>query len=196
MARYAVFGGTFDPIHNGHLALAEAVLTQLELDDVLLVPSAQNPLKGKSGAGGRDRMAMCQAATFGHPKVFTSDIELSRGGRSYTVETLEEITLARPGKVWFVMGTDSLGSFEKWKNPLRIVALARLAVIERPDVNTGAVMARLPLEVQDAIDLIKAPLNRASSTEIRHLVREGLDPSMWLHPKVWEYIQEHGLYKA
>ncbi|MES1227469.1 MAG: nicotinate-nicotinamide nucleotide adenylyltransferase, partial [Armatimonadota bacterium] len=74
--------------------------------------------------------------------------------------------------------------------------LARLAIFERPGTNTGAVIARLPEEVQHSIDLIKAPLNRASSTTIRHLIREGQDAEMWVHPKVWEYIRERGLYQS
>lgn len=196
MTKYAVFGGSFDPVHTGHIALADAVVDQLGLDEVLLVPSGQNPLKRAPHASAPDRLAMCRLATTGHPHVFTSDIEVTRPGRSYTVDTLEELSLARPGRIWFVIGTDALASFEKWKQPLRIAELARLAVFEREGTNTGAVLARLPETVRDAIDLVQMTPVRASSTEIRHLTREGRQADMWLHPKVWEYICERGLYQS
>jgi nicotinate-nucleotide adenylyltransferase len=196
MTRYAVFGGSFDPVHVGHVAVAEAVLDQLGLDELILVPSNQNPLKRKPRASGADRLAMCRLATVGHPKIFTSDIEVCRGGRSYSVETLEDLALARPGKMWLVIATDALASFEKWKQPVRITQIARLAVVERPGTNTGAVLARLPEQIRDAMDMVETRPCRASSTEIRHLIREDRDAEKWLHPKVWEYISERGLYKA
>lgn len=193
--RYAILGGSFDPIHRGHLELADACREQLELDDVVLIPSNQNPIKGKPWTSASDRMHMCRLACEGHPGVVVSDIEIQRGGRSFTIETLEDFSMARPGEIWLILGSDALMSFEKWRKPLRIAQLARLAVVERESAPLEKVFARLPEDVRYAIDVVSMKPNRCSSSLVRELILREESAEMWLHPKVWEYISERGLYK-
>ena len=193
--KYAVFGGTFDPIHTGHLALAEAVKDQLGLDLVILVPNARNPLRRQAHASSADRLKMCQLALEGHPGLVVSDVEVSRGGKSFMVDTLEELHMTQPGHAWLVMGTDALANFVQWRKPIRICQIARLAVIERPGKSLETAIASLPESICDVLDVVKLPPNRTASNIIRDLIARGEPADLWLHPKVWEYIVERGLYQ-
>src|ERR1700722_59500 len=107
--RIGVLGGTFDPPHLGHLALARAALRQLELDEVLFLPANRNPLKtGKGGTPAKHRLAMIDLMLKNEPTMAYSDMEITRGGPSYAVDTLNELHAVRPAEYWFLMGADSL----------------------------------------------------------------------------------------
>ncbi len=195
LPRYAVYGGSFDPIHLGHVAAAQAVREALELDEVVFVPNNRNPLRRGTYATGQDRLAMIHLAIEDEEGLSLSDIEITRPGRSYTIDTIQELLMVRPGNLWFVMGADSLAGIMEWKQPERLARLCRLAVVNRPGNELNDLLNRLPEEMVDAIDVVEMAPQRASSTMIRDDIAAGRSPEAWLAPKVWDYISERGLYQ-
>jgi nicotinate-nucleotide adenylyltransferase len=134
MTRIGVLGGTFNPIHLGHLRAAEEVAEALELDRVLLVPSAQPPHKagGDALAPGAMRLAWVEAACAGNPRLSACDIEIARGGASYTVDTLRALADSNTGRLVFIIGSDAFAELGTWREPKQLFALADFAVIARP----------------------------------------------------------------
>src|SRR5512136_1631976 len=132
--RLGILGGTFDPPHFGHLRLAEAALTQLSLDKVLFAPVGAQPLKqGHPAAAPEHRARMVELAIAGEPHFALSRADLDRPGPHYTVDLLSIIQQQYPGgALWFIMGEDSLGDLLRWRDPARLIQLARLAVLRRP----------------------------------------------------------------
>lgn len=209
MARIGIFGGTFNPIHNGHLKIAYAALEQYQLDQVLFMPAGIPPHKqvdGHISAG--HRLAMVQAAVEDenmkmHVSRFAvSDYELLQGGKSYTYKTLEYFCRRFPqNEYYFVIGEDSLRSFSTWRNPEKICEMARLLVAVRQD-QSGCDMRELQREIDEnrkrfgsEIYLLQTENFPVSSTEIRKFLYQN-DPIRNLLPgKVYDYILEYGLYK-
>lgn len=172
--RIGVLGGSFDPIHIGHLILAESALEAFELEKVCFMPCADQPLKpGAAHADGEARKQMILAAIEGHPWFELLDIELERGGCSYTVDSLAEIRIRFPGYVvYFLIGADKVDELVHWKDIGRVASLCRFGVFPRPGVNISAVIEQAP----DDLVLEHAPVARqidVSSSEIRHRVAEG-----------------------
>jgi nicotinate-nucleotide adenylyltransferase len=135
MTRLGVLGGTFNPIHVGHLRAAEEVAEALALDRVLLVPSAQPPHKavGEALAPGPVRLAWVEAACAGNPLLAACDVEIARGGASYTVDTLRALAeRAAPGRPVFIIGSDAFAELDTWREPKQLFALADFAVMARP----------------------------------------------------------------
>jgi len=134
MTRIGVLGGTFNPIHLGHLRAAEEVAEALALDRVLLVPSAQPPHKaaGDALAPGALRLAWVEAACAGNPRLAASDVEVARGGASYTVDTLRALAEEYAGRPVFIIGSDAFAELGTWREPKQLFALADFAVIARP----------------------------------------------------------------
>lgn len=193
--RYGIFGGTFDPPHNGHIAVAHAVKEQLRLESVMFIPNNRNPLKRKQSlATPQQRLEMVNLAVTGEEGLWVSDIEVSRPGRSFTVDTLDELVLVQPGERWLILGSDALKGIMEWKSPERIVRMCRIAVVHRPGSDIDKVIGMLPEWMQESIDKIEMKPNRASSTLVREEILRGESPEIWLNPKVWEYISERGLY--
>ncbi len=193
--KYAIYGGSFDPPHMGHLEVAIQVKKHLNLDDVIFIPNNRNPLKGRASASGKDRLQMVELMLEESDGLYASDSEVSRPGRSFTVDTIEEFALARPGEIWFVVGADSLKTFENWKKPERILKHCRLAAVARPGLDLDKVLGQLPNWVIEKLDVIPTEPNRASSSEIRDLIYQGESPEYWLDPDVWKYICERELYR-
>ncbi|MEQ8835767.1 MAG: nicotinate (nicotinamide) nucleotide adenylyltransferase, partial [Lacipirellulaceae bacterium] len=133
--KLGIFGGSFDPVHNGHLLLAGSARDQLTLEEVWFLPAASQPLKPQGlVASERDRLAMLELALVGQDGFKADPIEYERGGVSYTVDTLREIRQLHPeAELYFLLGADSLADIAKWKSPEEILALATLAVVHRPD---------------------------------------------------------------
>lgn len=193
--KYGIYGGSFDPPHQGHLEIALQVRRHLDLDDVIFVPNHRNPIKSRASASAKDRFHMVQLMVSENPGLYVSDAEVIRPGRSFTVDTLEEFSIARPGEIWFIIGADALLGFERWKQPEKIVKLARLAVVARPGLDLDKVLAQLPNWVRDRVDIVPTEANRASSSEIRDLIYQGESADMWLDPDVSKYISECELYR-
>jgi nicotinate-nucleotide adenylyltransferase len=181
-----VFGGTFDPVHVGHLAIANAALESLPLDQVLFVIARRSPLKDRGPvAGEADRLRMLELAVAGEPRFAVSRVELDRDGPSYTVETLER--LAGADDLFLILGSDAIADFPRWKDPERIATLATLVVAERP----GA-----PERVGDApIVRFDAPRLDISSRELRARAARGRSLRYLVPEPTWKHIEARGLYR-
>jgi nicotinate-nucleotide adenylyltransferase len=194
--KIGILGGTFDPPHTGHLALARAAMEQLELDEVLLLPANRNPLKEtRPVASGRERLEMTQRLVQDEPNMGVSDQEITRGGPSYSVDTVTELYMARPADYWFLIGADALKTVPEWKNVAKMLRMCRLGVAVRPPMTDHDVMARAPTEFRDRIDVVKMKPMDVSSTEIRRRIGEGRPVSAWLPPPVLKYVEEKRLYR-
>jgi len=186
VSRVGVFGGTFDPPHIGHLAIAHAALEELPLDRLLFVPARRSPLKERAPvASDADRLAMLEAAIGGEPRFGVSRVELERDGPSYTVETLEAMNRENPGaELLFIIGTDMYQEIEAWKNFRRLFDLAHLVIVNRPGFPFREDVA--PFQVIKEPQVVTLPEKTAvfylpfvelpiSSTEIRDDRRRGAE---------------------
>jgi nicotinate-nucleotide adenylyltransferase len=201
--RIGVFGGSFDPVHWGHLRLADCCWRQAGLELVEFVPAASQPLKpeGPMAAAG-DRLAMVEAAIRERPEFAASSVEVDRGGVSYTVDTLSELQAQRPGaELFFLMGADSLADFPHWREPAAICRLATPLVVRRagsppPDFAALApfVSAVRLAEIHSA--QVEMPDTPISSSAIRRLVAAGGQWRSLVPPAVADYIDAHRLYRS
>ncbi|HYV21449.1 MAG TPA: nicotinate-nucleotide adenylyltransferase [Candidatus Bathyarchaeia archaeon] len=184
MTRVGVFGGTFDPVHVGHLAIANAALDDLALDRVYFVPARRSPLK-KDGpvASPEDRLAMLTSATTDEPRFQVSGVELDRKGPSFTVDTLE--ALRSNGDLFLILGSDAYADFERWRDPARIRALATVVLAARPGVPNA------PADVR----MLDSPLMDISSRELRARAARGRSLRYLVPEAVLRYIEEHRLYR-
>jgi nicotinate-nucleotide adenylyltransferase len=189
--KLGIMGGSFDPIHLGHLRAAENAREGLGLDQVLFVPAAEPPHKPKDTLSpARDRFAMVTLATAPNPAFLPSDQELRRPGASYTVETLEALHRERPAdELFLIVGSDTLGEMSTWREPERIVALCTLAVASRPDAPTGLAPAgaRVVSLAGDGL--------RISASAVRALLRQGRSVRYLVPEAVADYIGKRGLYR-
>jgi nicotinate-nucleotide adenylyltransferase len=203
-----ILGGSFNPPHRGHLALARDAREELGLERVLLMPLHTPPHKpGGEDPGPAHRLAMSRLAAEGQPGVEASALEIERGGPSYTADTLSEIHAGDPhDELTFIVGADTALTMPGWRRPETVLALARLAVASRPGSDGGQVLdalARIPMaavsgapHVQpDVVFLSMGPIE-ASSSLARERLASGEDVSDLLDPAVERYIVEHGLYGA
>jgi nicotinate-nucleotide adenylyltransferase len=172
MTRLGVLGGTFNPIHLGHLRAAEEVAEALALDRVLLVPSAQPPHKpgGDTLAPGPMRLAWVEAACAGNPRLAACDVEIARGGASYTVDTLRALAdRAAPGRPVFIIGSDAFAELGTWREPKQLFALADFAVMARPG-SPGRLTDWIPGPLRGEFELDprgEAARHRATGGELR-----------------------------
>ena len=190
MARIGVLGGTFDPIHMGHLASASEVAGVLSLDTVLVVPTAGHPLKnGREVASAKDRLAMARLAVAGDSRLAVSSVDVDRGAPTYTVDTLTDLALQFPGaEFFFITGADALANLAQWKDVDRLASLATFVGVTRPRYQW--------VGRTDGIVLVEVPGIDVSSTDVRRRVRTG-QPFRYLVPgAVADYIEEHHLYRG
>jgi nicotinate-nucleotide adenylyltransferase len=197
--RIGVLGGTFDPIHHGHLALAAEARHHLGLSKVLFVVAAQQPLKvAGHAASAEQRLAMVELACADEPAFVPSDIELRRPPPSYTADTLHELRASLPSRaaLWFIMGADSLADLPRWRRSAEIIALARLAAAQRPGIalDPAALDARLP-GIAARLDLFEGPRLDIASSDLRARRAAGLPLRYQMPDAVIAYIEAHGLYQ-
>ena len=201
--RIGIFGGSFDPIHYGHLILAENCREQASLDQVWFIPSAIAPHK-RNGATltDRQRTELIKLAIGGHDAFIVSDLELQRGGVSYTVDTLNQIHEQRPDDELFILiGSDSLHQFDSWREPARICELAIPLVVGRPDAKPVDLELLSRFVDDNRLQAIKShriesPLIDISSTDIRNRVSEGRTIRYLTPRAVEKYIETQKLYLA
>jgi nicotinate-nucleotide adenylyltransferase len=192
-SRIGVFGGTFDPIHTGHLAIARAALEQACLDKVLFVIAANPPHKHDNAITAAPlRVAMTASAIADNPEFEICSIELERPGPSYTADTLKRLhEMYAPAELFFIAGYDSAIDLPRWRSPEKILQLARLLVAPRPQ-NT----APLPKLVRDHCSVLQMEDYPVSSSEIRTRMEHGEDMAAWLPVPTVAFIREKGLYRA
>ncbi len=197
----ALFGGSFDPVHNGHLAVARQVAERYGVGRLWFVPAAISPLKrGRMTASDEDRLAMLRLATAGDGRFGVTDCELRRGGVSYTVDTLRQWRTLHPGdEIVFVAGMDSLLTLSRWKNYAEITDLCRFVTFVRPGYSRLPRPADLglpgPLAERLLADVFEGELNDVSSSDIRSRVAQGLPLAGLVPPVVADYIAARGLYR-
>ena len=199
--RIGIVGGSFDPIHMGHLLIAEFARETLQLDKVVFVPAAHSPLKSDTpAADDKQRVEMLQLAINANPAFEVDRRELEREGKSYTVTTLQDFKHDHPGaELCFVMGGDSLSTFDQWREPDRICQLAFVAVLQRggwEKVDRKLLLPHLPVEEQADVEahFIQAPQIEISSTEIRKRIAERRSVRYQLPAAVAAYIDAQGLF--
>lgn len=183
-----MLGGTFDPLHLGHLAVASEVCAELGLDQVLLTPAYSQPFKqGIDTAAPHHRLAMCELAAAEDDRFAVSPVDIERGGVTYTVDTLTDLREQRPdAELFFIAGADSLSRLSEWKDAERLTELATFVGVSRSGHSfTG----------QDGLHLlVEVPELAISSTDVRRRVRAGR-PIRYLVPRaVADYIAVNGLY--
>ncbi len=196
--RIGVFGGTFDPVHIGHLIIAEEFRYWLMLDWVLFLPARQPPHKtDREITPEAHRVRMLQLALAGNPSFTVSTVDLDRPGPSFTADSLEILHRAHPeSMLYFLMGEDSLRDLPTWHDPNRIARQAYLGVALRPEVtlDVEAVVRQVP-EARGRIEMVSVPLIGISSQSIRQRVREGSPIRYQVPLEVEHYIEQQELYR-
>jgi len=182
----AILGGTFDPVHNAHLAMAEAALRHLPIEAVLFMPTGKTHYRDPAIASAEDRLAMLRLATQGHPEFKIDERELAPQATGYTVDTLKSLRAELgDAPIYFLMGSDQYAKLDTWRDPEEVRSLAELVVFARPDVTIEGKVARtIPFESM-----------RDSGTEVRARAARGEDLSGYVPAAVADYILRHGLYR-
>lgn len=197
--RVGVFGGTFDPVHIGHLVVAETMRVALQLARVLFLPAGRPPHKPiLELSTDEHRIAMLELAIQSDPHFELSRIDIDRAGPSYTADSMEMLRLCLPAssEIMFIMGADSLRDLPIWHEPERIVAVARLAVATRPNVlvDVESICRQIPA-AEGRITTVDIPLIGVSSSGIRDQVRRDGAFRYQVPPAVADYIVKHDLYR-
>ena len=194
--RLGVFGGTFDPIHFGHLRMAEEARERFELHTVLFVPNFVSPFKlDRVITSGALRVEMIRGAVADNPYFRVDSREIERAGPSYTVETLRAIKAENPGaELFFLTGTDAVKGLPQWKAPEELLSLTRFIAAARPGVQKSEVLAALPDAWEDRILFLPMAELDISSTDLRGRMREGKSLRYLTPRSVEEFVGEHRLY--
>ncbi len=191
--RIGLFGGTFDPVHFGHLRAAESVREALTLDRVAFLPAAVPPHRVEPLSSAADRLAMTRLATGQHPSFETWDLELRRAGPSYTVETVAELVRARPQDCFLlIVGADTWPEMTGWREPERLFSLVEVAIASRP--GAAAFEARPPFASSRPVHAVDGPALPISASAVRERVRRGLSIRYLVPDGVADYIAERRLY--
>jgi nicotinate-nucleotide adenylyltransferase len=196
--KMGVLGGTFDPIHIGHLAAAEAAIDCADLDEVVFVPTGNPPHRPRAVATDSQRLEMCRLATMDETRFAVSDIEITREGPSYTLDTLLALRGANPhAELYLVLGWDAASLFGSWHQPAEVLALAPIIVVTRPGrpVPVEAQLDAAGIDHQRAI-LCSVPTPAVSASEIRKAVAAGESIAGRVPPAVERYIASHKLYRG
>ncbi len=194
-----VLGGTFDPIHRVHIMVAEEARAQLDLSEVLFVPTAQTPLKEDSSISAVEhRVQMVRLAIADYSYFKLSTIEIDRPGPSYTVDTIAQLRdeLGAGYELFFIVGWDSLAQLPRWKEPSRLIQMCRLVAVPRPGCSLpdpNSLETVIPGLSKRLIVLYKPEVD-ISATEIRERVTQGLSIGHLVPEPVAEYIKQHKLY--
>ena len=194
-----VLGGTFDPIHNGHIIVAEEVVAELGLAEVLFVPAGQPWLKqGCHVLAAEHRVEMVRLAIAGHPDFMVSTVEIERAGLTYTVDTMIELQaqLGAGNEFFFILGWDSIAQLPQWKEPSRLITVCRLVGVPRPGYlapDVHALEAEIP-GLSRRVVMLDKPKIDIDATDIRNRASQGLPISHLVPALVEKYIKQHELY--
>ena len=197
--RIGILGGTFDPIHLGHLAIAEVARDRLDLDRVILIPAGRPWLKsGQQVTSADHRLAMVKLAVEDRPELEVSSIEIERPGPTYTVDTLVDLrnALGSGTELYFILGMDSVRDLRRWHEPERLFDMCTVVAVSRPDsvdISTTEIECEFPV-AHDRIKTIRGPMLDISATDIRQRITESRPISDCVPQPVEQYIREHELY--
>lgn len=191
MSKIGLFGGSFNPPHIGHLIIAQEALHALNLERILFMPTNLPPHK-RCDVAPELRYEMTCIAIAGNPSFEVTDVELARGGTSYTADTLRDLSNRFRGTDFYLLvGADEFAEIETWKEPETVLTLSSLVVMLRPGVDLAQVSHRF----KDKCATIKVPLIEISSTYVRELVRQGRNIQYVVPPGVAEFIEQKKLYR-
>ena len=191
-SRIGIFGGSFDPVHNAHVALARHALAELRLDELLWVPAGQTWQKQRQLTPAVHREAMLRLAIADEPRFVLSTIETTRSGPSYTLDTVRTLQAARPGVQWFlIIGQDQYAGLHTWHDWQALLGLVTLAIADRPD----AAATVDPQVARAAFEAVMLPKMDVSSTDIRARLNGGRSISDLVPAPVARYIAQHRLYQ-
>ena len=197
--KIAVMGGAFDPIHFGHLVTGETVSNKFDVEKVIYMPLGDAPHKKMKGAAAIDRYMMAKTATDDNDAFEISALEINRGGKTYTVDTIAEIKEINPDiKIYFIMGADEILAIESWREPERLLRMCSFIAVTRPGFTEE--------DVKEQTDMLKAkygcdiyftevPALDISSSDLRRRVGKGESIKYLVPKEVEKYISEHNLYK-
>ena len=197
--KIGVLGGTFDPIHKGHLVIAAEVVTRLNLDEILFIPAGQPWLKMDYPISAAEhRVQMVRLAIAGKPGFKLSTMEIERAGPTYTVDTIAQlqVQLGAGTELFFILGWDNLNELPQWREPSRLVKLCHLVAVPRPGYplpDLNSLEAVIPGLTSSTI-ILDTPEIDISASEIRNRVAQGLSISHLVPKPVDNYIREHRLY--
>lgn len=190
--RTGLFGGTFNPIHLGHLALANYLCEENRVDELWFLITPQNPFKQQQHLlDNHLRLKMVEEAISGYPRFKASDFEFTLPRPSYTITTLNKLSETYPEREFvLIIGADNWAAFDKWKSPEEILQKYHILVYPRPgyDIDT--------LQLPPQVEAVHTPLLEISSTFIRESIAAGKDIRYFLHPKVYQFITEQQLYRT
>lgn len=203
-----IFGGTFDPVHNGHLRIALDAIAALDLARVHLIPLAHAVHREQPTLAAAQRLQLLQLAVAGHPELFADDREIRRTGPSYMVDTLESLRQELPDTpLCLMVGSDAFNGFSRWRQPERILELANLVVLQRPDIappSDPEALALLAGRQSSSLDLAASAAGRIaflevtqlaiSSSDIRARIKAGQSPAFLMPPAVCQKVVEQGWY--
>ncbi len=196
--KIGILGGTFDPVHIGHLIAAECAKEGLQLDEVWLMPTFVPPHKRQDGdaAAAEERLDMLERATAAYDDICVTDIELRRGGISYTADTMKALTEAYPDHQFsFIIGADMAAILPSWKRISELASRVRFAALDRPGFpHIHDIM--LPEKLASRLDWVEMPAVDVSSTFVRSLRRKGRSVRFLVPDSVYDYIKERRLYEA
>jgi nicotinate-nucleotide adenylyltransferase len=195
--RLGILGGTFDPIHAGHLAAAHAAMECARLDRVLFVPSAQPPHRGPASAPAEDRLAMVRLAIEGEADFEASDVEVRRGGKSYTVDTLTELHRTNPGdELFLILGWDAARLFRSWHDPDQVSRLASVVIVARPGTDAMEASELAGTGIPSArVVKCTVPTPDVSSSDLRLALAAGESVAGKLPAAVERYMASRHLYR-
>lgn len=198
--KIAIMGGTFDPIHYGHLVTAEAVMHEYQIDQVLFIPSGQPPHKTDSQVTSAEhRYLMTLLATETNPRFFSSRIEIDRKGYTYTIDTIRELKGIYPdSEIYFITGADAFSNILSWKNPEQLLSSCHFVAATRPGYSRQKAAPQIEAVMEkhvDTLHYLEVPALSISSSEIRNRVCEGRPIKYLLPETVENYIYKHGLYQ-
>ncbi len=194
--RIGIYGGAFDPVHYGHLLLAEMCREQCQLDEVWFVPTRRPPHKDLDLTEGRHRVEMLKFAVAGHRQFQVKTLELDREETSWTVDTLAVVKSQQPeSTLFFLMGADSLRDLPTWRQPERIAQLATLVAVNRGTQKSEEFLKGLAPSIVPRVRFVTMPGVALSATEIRERIRHRQSVRFMVPRAVEEYIAQHGLYR-
>lgn len=200
MKSIGVLGGTFNPVHLGHLAIADEAMARLGLAEVLFLPAGRPWMKaGEAVAAAEHRVGMLRLAIAGRLSFSVSTLEIERPGFTYTVETMACLRdfIGSEVEIYFILSWGTLAQLPEWREPGRLLEMCRLVVVPRPGCprpDLGQLEAAVP-GLSRRVTMLEGPLVDISATEIRQRVARGEDISRLVPPAVTRYIKKHGLYR-
>lgn len=184
MAAIGILGGTFDPVHNAHLAMANASLEHLALDEVRFIPTGPTRYRTPATARAEDRVAMLRLALAGESRFSIDERELEERASGYTADTLQALRAELPdAELYLLMGADQYAKLSSWHRPDEVRRLARIAVFGRPGIELRAEVKLVPMQPMDV-----------SASKVRALAKQGKDLTALVPPPVANYIRDHRLY--